>query len=59
MWSTAHWGAVGHVTASELPLENTEPGAHLGREARSGTEGHVAVPELTSVRRRGPGPWDT
>jgi hypothetical protein len=59
MWSTTHWGAVGHVTAPELPLENAEPGAHLGREARSGTEGHVAVPEPTSARRRGPEPWDT
>jgi hypothetical protein len=34
-------------------------GAHLCREVRSGAEGHVAVPELTSARRRGPGPRDT
>jgi hypothetical protein len=33
-------------------------GAHLVKEARSGAEGHVAAPELTSVRRRGPGPQD-
>jgi hypothetical protein len=30
-------------------------GAHLIKEARSGAEGHVAAPELTSVRRRGLG----
>jgi hypothetical protein len=33
-------------------------GAHLVKEARSGTEGHVAAPELTSARRRGPGSRD-
>jgi hypothetical protein len=30
--------------------------AHHGREARSGAEERVAVPELNSARRRGPGP---
>jgi hypothetical protein len=30
-------------------------GAHLGREARSGAEEHVAVLELNSARRRGLG----
>jgi hypothetical protein len=34
-------------------------GAHLVKEARSRDEGHVVAPELTSARRRGPGPWDT
>jgi hypothetical protein len=29
--------------------------AHLVKEVRSGDEGHVVVPELTSVRTRGPG----
>jgi hypothetical protein len=29
--------------------------AHLGREARSEAEEHVAAPELNSARRRGPG----
>jgi hypothetical protein len=28
-------------------------GAHLGRKARSGTAGHMKVPELTSIGRRG------
>jgi hypothetical protein len=35
-------------------------GAHLIKEARSEAAGHVAVPELTSSRRRGPelrGTW--
>jgi hypothetical protein len=51
---------VGYVTTSELSSrrgrarshkihDNTE--AHLVREARSGAEGHVATPELTSTRR--------
>jgi hypothetical protein len=34
--------------------------AHLGREVRSGAAGHVEVPELTSIGRRGPelhGTW--
>jgi hypothetical protein len=34
-------------------------GAHFNREARSGAEGHVAAPNLTSARRRGPEPRDT
>jgi hypothetical protein len=34
-------------------------GAHLRKEARSDAAGHVAAPELTSARRRDPGPWDT
>jgi hypothetical protein len=61
-------GVVGHVAAPELPSQkgrtrslgtrgNTR--AHLIREVRSGAEGHVAVPELTTARRRGPGPRDT
>jgi hypothetical protein len=28
-------------------------GAHLGRETRSGVVGHVKIPELTSIGRRG------
>jgi hypothetical protein len=34
-------------------------GTHLVKETRSGDEEHVVAPELTSVRRRGPGPRDT
>jgi hypothetical protein len=34
-------------------------GAHLIKEVRSGAEGHVAAPELTSARRRGPELRDT
>jgi hypothetical protein len=56
-------GVVGYVTALELssrggrarshgPRGST--GAHLVSEARSGAEGQVAAPELTSARRRGP-----
>jgi hypothetical protein len=30
--------------------------SHIGRDARSGAEEHVAAPELNSVRRRGPEP---
>jgi hypothetical protein len=33
--------------------------AYLSKEVRFGVEGHVATPELTSVRRRCSGPWDT
>jgi hypothetical protein len=60
-------GAVGHVAASELPPRRDRAqihgtcgsaGAHLGKEERSRAEGHVAAPELTSARRRGPGPRD-
>jgi hypothetical protein len=59
---------VGHVAASELPshegraLSHVTPGnagAHLSKEARSGATGHMAVPKLTSARRRGLGPHDT
>jgi hypothetical protein len=61
-------GAVGHVTAPELPSqEGRAPsrgtcgstGAHLSKEARSRAEGHMAAPELTSARRQGSGPWNT
>jgi hypothetical protein len=41
VWGRGSWGSIG---------------AHLIKEVRSGAEGHVAVPELTSARRRGPGP---
>jgi hypothetical protein len=30
--------------------------SHIGRDARSGAEEHVAAPELNSARRRGPAP---
>jgi hypothetical protein len=52
--------AVGHVAAPELPSqEGRAPhrgtrdsiGGHLVKEARSGAEGHVVAPKLTSVRR--------
>jgi hypothetical protein len=58
-------GAVGHVVASELPSQKgralsrgTRGSArvHLIEEARFGPAGHVAAPEFTSARRRGPGP---
>jgi hypothetical protein len=61
-------GVMGHVTAPELPSQggrvlshgtHGSTGAHLIREARSGAEGHVAAPKLTSARRRGPEPRDT
>jgi hypothetical protein len=61
-------GAVRHVAAPELPSQEGKgqsrgtrgsTGAHLVKEARSGAEGYVAAPELTSARRRGPGPRDT
>jgi hypothetical protein len=60
-------GAVGHVTAPELPLQggrawshgtHGSTGAHLDREARSRAKGYVVARELTSVRRHGSGPWD-
>jgi hypothetical protein len=59
---------VGHVAAPELPSQKGRAqshgtrgstGAYLVKEARSGAEGHVAALELTSTRRRGPGPRDT
>jgi hypothetical protein len=61
-------GAAGYVTAPELSSRGGRArshgtrgsiGAHLVREARSGVEGHVAAPELTSTRRRSLGPRDT
>jgi hypothetical protein len=61
-------GAVGHVAASELPSQEGRTrshgtrgstGAHLSKEARSGAEGHMIALELTSARKRGPGPRDT
>jgi hypothetical protein len=60
-------GVVGHVAASELPSQEGRTqshgtcgsiGAHLIKEARSRIKGYVVVPELTSARRRGPGPQD-
>jgi hypothetical protein len=61
-------GVVGHMAASELPSqEGRAPSrgtcgsarAHINKEAMFETAGHVAAPELTSARRRGPGPRDT
>jgi hypothetical protein len=58
---------VGHVAALELPTQESRAlsrgthgsaGAHLSKEERSGAKGHVAAPEFTLVRRRGPGPRD-
>jgi hypothetical protein len=52
--------AIGHVVAPELPLRGVRAwshgtcgnaGAYLSREMRSGAEGHVAAPELTSTKR--------
>jgi hypothetical protein len=60
--------AVGHVTAPEFSSQEGRArsrgtrgniGAHLVKEVRSGAEGHVAAPELTSARRRGPELRDT
>jgi hypothetical protein len=51
---------MGHVTAPELPSQRGRArsygtcdsiGAHLIKEVRSETEGHVAALELTSARR--------
>jgi hypothetical protein len=61
-------GVVGYVAASELSSQGGRARshgtrgsarAHLDREARSRAEEYVAAPEFNSVRRRGPGPWDT
>jgi hypothetical protein len=61
-------GAVGDVVASELSPRGSRARshgprgsarAHLGREERSGVEGYVATPQLSSARRQDPGPWDT
>jgi hypothetical protein len=60
--------AMGYVATSELPSQegrvrsdrtHGSVGAHLSKEVMSEAEGHVAAPELTSARRRGPGPLDT
>jgi hypothetical protein len=60
--------AVGHVAAPELPSQEDRAqshgicgstGAHLVKEVRTGAKEHVAASELTSARRRGPGPRDT
>jgi hypothetical protein len=58
--------AVGHVAVPKRPSEEGRARSHgtcgrtgdLVKEARSGAEGHVTALELTSTRRRGPGPWD-
>jgi hypothetical protein len=61
-------GGVGHMIAPELPSQEDRARSHetrdstethLVKEARSRAEGHMAAPELTLVRRRGLGPWDT
>jgi hypothetical protein len=61
-------GAVGYVVAPELSSRGGRArslgtrgrvGAHLGREARSGVEEHVAASKLNSASRRGPVPCDT
>jgi hypothetical protein len=61
-------GAMGHVAAPEPSPQGGRAqshgthgsvGAHLGREVRSGAEGHVAASELTSARRQGPRPRNT
>jgi hypothetical protein len=53
-------GAVGHMAAPKIPSQEgrarshgtrVSTRAHLIKEARSKAEGHVAAPELTSVRR--------
>jgi hypothetical protein len=58
LWSTARWGPWGTRQHRSSPLGEAGPGphdsveAHLGREARSGPEEHVAAPELSSRRGR-------
>jgi hypothetical protein len=56
------------VVASELTLAGGKvrgrgthgsTGAHLSKDARFGAKGHVAMLELTSARRQGPGLQDT
>jgi hypothetical protein len=60
-------GAVGHMTALELPSQEGRAKshgtcgstrAHLVKDARSRAEGHMIASELTSARRRGPVPRD-
>jgi hypothetical protein len=50
-----------HQKGGEVQSHETcdSPGAYLNNEVRFGAEGHMAAPELTSVRRRCPAPWDT
>jgi hypothetical protein len=54
LWSAARWGPWGTWQHWSSPLREARPGpccsarAHLGREARSGAEEHVAAPELSS-----------
>jgi hypothetical protein len=61
-------GAVGHMATPVLPSQEGRArsrgtrgstGAHLSKEVRSRAEGRLAVPELASAKRRGPGSWDT
>jgi hypothetical protein len=53
LWSTAHWGPWDTWQHQSPPLGEARSGprgsteAHLGREARSGAEKHVAAPELS------------
>jgi hypothetical protein len=60
--------AMGHVVAPELPSQegraqshrtHGSAGSHLSKEVRSGAEGHMAAPELTSSRRQDPELRDT
>jgi hypothetical protein len=63
LWSIARWGPWGTWQHRSSPLGEARPGprgsagAHLGREARSRAEEHVAASELSSqggkVRRHG------
>jgi hypothetical protein len=54
LWSTARWGPCGTWQHRSSPLRGTRPGprgnagVHLGREARSGAEKHMAAPKLSS-----------
>jgi hypothetical protein len=54
LWSIARWGPWGKWKHWSSPLGEARPGprgsagAHLGREARSGAEEHVAASELSS-----------
>jgi hypothetical protein len=54
MWSIARWGPWGTWQHRSSPLGEARlgpcgsVGAHLGREARSGAEEHVAASELSS-----------
>jgi hypothetical protein len=65
LWSTTRWEPWGTWQHRSSPLGKTRPGprdsveAHLGREARSGAEEHMAAPEFNSARRQGPRPCDT